>query len=254
MKTTNKQTKHFNTALTITFCLIVISIFAFTNSYAQVGIGVDTPTAILHLQAGTATANTAPLKFTAGPLLTTPEPGAIEYKGHTFYATSYLVRRSIVLAQDVDLAPVTVANTTAETVVHTEEMMANYLTAGKVIIARLNGSFLTSGNGQIFTVRLRVAGTLVCTVTSTGQSTGLTPRAFEIDLTSTVRSIGSSGTIVTFGKVTQDNVAPNSGIGTASINTTGSNTMTISVQWTEASASNSLTIEQGYTECVDSNN
>ena len=45
----------------------------------KVGIGTITPTAKLHLPAGTATANTAPLKFTAGVLNTTAEAGAVEF-------------------------------------------------------------------------------------------------------------------------------------------------------------------------------
>ena len=46
----------------------------------SVGLGGTTsPTAKLHLPAGTASANTAPLKLTTGTLLTTPEAGAIEY-------------------------------------------------------------------------------------------------------------------------------------------------------------------------------
>jgi hypothetical protein len=50
-----------------------------------VGIGVTAPTAVLHLKAGTASAETAPLKFTTGVLLTTPEPGTLEYLATTFY-------------------------------------------------------------------------------------------------------------------------------------------------------------------------
>ena len=45
----------------------------------NVGIGTTTPTARLHLAAGTATANTAPCKFNAGTLLTTPEIGTLEF-------------------------------------------------------------------------------------------------------------------------------------------------------------------------------
>ncbi|MBT9169344.1 MAG: hypothetical protein DDT19_02703 [Syntrophomonadaceae bacterium] len=52
----------------------------------NVGIGL-TPTATLHLRAGTAAANTAPLKFTSGPLNTTPEPGAIEFLTDAFHGT-----------------------------------------------------------------------------------------------------------------------------------------------------------------------
>lgn len=47
----------------------------------KVGIGTTSPTAVLHLKAGTATASTAPLKMTAGTVNTTPEAGAIEFDG-----------------------------------------------------------------------------------------------------------------------------------------------------------------------------
>ena len=51
----------------------------------KVGIGTAAPTAVLHLKAGTATANTAPLKLTPGTLNTTPEEGAIEFDGIYLY-------------------------------------------------------------------------------------------------------------------------------------------------------------------------
>lgn len=57
-------------------------------SLSQVGIGTTTPTANLHIAAGTATANSAPLKLTSGTNLTTPENGAIEYDGTNYFATS----------------------------------------------------------------------------------------------------------------------------------------------------------------------
>jgi hypothetical protein len=53
----------------------------------NIGLRVAVPTAKLHIAAGSATAGTAPLKFTSGTLLTTPEPGAIEYDGTHFYGT-----------------------------------------------------------------------------------------------------------------------------------------------------------------------
>jgi hypothetical protein len=53
----------------------------------RVGIGLQVPTARLHLPAGTTSASSAPLKFTSGTNLTTPEDGAIEYNGTHFYAT-----------------------------------------------------------------------------------------------------------------------------------------------------------------------
>src|SRR3990167_7260341 len=61
--------------------------FLTISTTGSVGIGAATPTAVLHLKAGTATANTAPLKFTSGTLLTTPEAGAMEFLTDKFYGT-----------------------------------------------------------------------------------------------------------------------------------------------------------------------
>lgn len=55
----------------------------------NLGIGTSLPTAVLHLKAGTATANTAPQKFTSGTELTTPEAGVLETSGTQLkYSTS----------------------------------------------------------------------------------------------------------------------------------------------------------------------
>lgn len=64
-------------------------------STGNVGIGTASPTAVLHLKAGTATANTSPLKLTAGTNLTTPENGAIEFDGTNIYITIGGVRKTI---------------------------------------------------------------------------------------------------------------------------------------------------------------
>ena len=53
----------------------------------NVGVATDVPTARLHLPAGTAAANTGPLKFTAGTLLATPEAGSLEFNDGRFYVT-----------------------------------------------------------------------------------------------------------------------------------------------------------------------
>jgi hypothetical protein len=72
------------------------SIDFYTNNFLQrmtilnngnVGIGQSTPTAVLHLKAGTATASTAPLKFTSGTLLSSAEAGAVEFLTDKFYGT-----------------------------------------------------------------------------------------------------------------------------------------------------------------------
>jgi hypothetical protein len=57
------------------------------DNAGRVGIGTPTPAALLHLAAGTATVNTAPLKFTSGTNLLSPEDGAVEYDGTNYYGT-----------------------------------------------------------------------------------------------------------------------------------------------------------------------
>jgi hypothetical protein len=65
---------------------VTVPNFVFDGSSTGVG-GVTSPTSKLHLPAGTATGNTAPLKFTSGTALTTPEDGAMEYHGSHLYFT-----------------------------------------------------------------------------------------------------------------------------------------------------------------------
>lgn len=59
----------------------------------NIAFGTQTPTAVLHLKAGTATASTAPLKLTSGTNLTTAEAGAVEYDGTNFFATNSTATR-----------------------------------------------------------------------------------------------------------------------------------------------------------------
>ena len=63
----------------------------------NVGIGVTSPSAKLHLAAGTATASTAPLKLTSGTNLSTPENDAFEFDGTNLYFTVGGVRKTVTL-------------------------------------------------------------------------------------------------------------------------------------------------------------
>lgn len=57
-----------------------------------VGAASVAPTALLHLAAGTASANTAPEKFTSGPLLATIETGTGEYNNARYFSSNALNR------------------------------------------------------------------------------------------------------------------------------------------------------------------
>lgn len=64
-------------------------------SLPRVGIGVDNPTARLHLRAGSNLQQSAPIKIDAGTKMTTPEDGAIEYDGTNLYFTVGTTRHII---------------------------------------------------------------------------------------------------------------------------------------------------------------
>ena len=60
----------------------------------SVGIGTQTPTALLNLAAGSV--SNAPLKFTSGTLLSAPQSGTMEYDGNQYYLTDGAnIRRTI---------------------------------------------------------------------------------------------------------------------------------------------------------------
>lgn len=73
-----------------------------TGGLVSIGTGAIA-TALLHLAAGTATANTAPLKFTTGTSLTTAEAGAMEFTTDDlfFTITTGAARKRLLMADPV---------------------------------------------------------------------------------------------------------------------------------------------------------
>lgn len=59
-----------------------------------VGVGVSTPSAWLHLAAGSALPSTAPLKFISGDLMATPEAGAVEFSNDAWFGTTTTGRKT----------------------------------------------------------------------------------------------------------------------------------------------------------------
>ena len=76
-----------STALTIYGDNVITSYHNTLNdATGRVGIGIA-PTANITIKAGTASAGTAPLKFTSGVVNTTPEAGALEWNGTDLFIT-----------------------------------------------------------------------------------------------------------------------------------------------------------------------
>jgi len=72
-----------------------LTTWMYADGNGRVGIGTTTPTAVLNLKAGTATANTAPLKFTSGTNLTTAEAGAMEFNGTNLFFSPSTTRHTV---------------------------------------------------------------------------------------------------------------------------------------------------------------
>lgn len=215
-----------------------------------------TVTGLLTPPAGTTAAGTAPLKLISGPLMTVVEAGAIEYAGHTFYATTYLVRRSIALAQSILIARVAVpASSTTKTLVYSIPMAANYLTAGKKINMRLNGTITQRNNAAaFFTFTLENAGGVLLTWT-TPASTAMAALPFELDVRSVCRSIGASGSMISYGKFLTNAAANSSVMGAVvTVDTTADNTLYIYVTANESNAGTGpVNVEMAETLCLDAN-
>lgn len=241
--------------------LLAISLLALLQCIAQpssnswsslhsgfLSLGTNLPSgadALLIISPGTD--SIAPLKFSSGPLLTNITPGTMEYLDHTFYLTTYLVRRSVQLNQDIVVNPTTVTNTVAETTIYTIEMAPNYPTVGKVIVPKLYGIYWSS-NPQTFTLRLKKgASTLLSTTSTVSPSTA---KPWEAQFVATVLTIGNSGTLQASARLIQDQTLNMDALTAAtSIDTTVTNTFTVTCQWSSTGA-NSLQLNQGFTECI----
>ncbi len=168
--------------------------------------------------------------------------------GDVFYAVNVngVIRRMLLnRSYDIVTSSVTVANTTTETTVYTANIDPNELVVGKVIEVKLQGIYSTANSADTFNVNVYLDGSLVATITSDPKQ--VTGAEFDIQFLSTIRSVGASGTARTFLYAhvadVDKSVASNA---LAPIDTTITNTITVSIQWSSATAGDTLTLQQGY--------
>ena len=106
------------------------------NSYFQgkLGIGQTSPSAFLHLKAGTAAAGTAPIKLASGTNLTTPEDGALEYDGSNFSATTgstrYTLAKTLTITQALNFSDVGNWGTESRTITLTGAALGDVVVLG----------------------------------------------------------------------------------------------------------------------------
>lgn len=184
----------------------------------------------------------APIVLESNSLLGTPVAGAIEYSGNKFYITDVGTQMVVDRTIGVKTSSTTVTNTTTETTVYSYALPANSLVAGNVLEFDGSGEITTASAADIATVRVKFGGVTLATLTSPGKI--LSADCFHIEGVATVRTIGATGSMAWhIDMELEDNTSADCDVST--IDTTGANTIEVTVQWNNAKAGNVFEMEQG---------
>lgn len=222
-----------------------------------VNIGTTSGTARLMLPAGTASASTAPLKFTSGTSLTTPEAGALEYDGGKLWSTNgSTTRESLVGAIFTQTASKTITNTVTETSIigtgvgYGLTLPANFFIAGKTIRLRIGGIYTTPALATpSVTIKVKYGSTVLASVTTSSLLSGATNLEFDGEVDITCRTTGASGSVMLHGDIEYATgvagtiaVDPLNNAGaTTTIDTTASNLLDVTLTWDSATSTRSAT-------------
>lgn len=129
---------------------------------------------------------------------------------------------------------------------------ANFLQAGSAMRFTAFGTFSNTATPTLLLGIYYggVAGTALAATGATTTTTGATNWPWRIELTTTVRTVGSSGTAISQGFVDLGTSLtavsripiPATALATVSIDTTAAKALTVGAQWGTSNASNTLTL------------
>jgi hypothetical protein len=188
---------------------------------------------------------TKKINITSTSLYSTPRTGAIEFYDNKFYTTNVAKQKVIDRTGDVLLTPVTVSNTTDETLLYTAEIGSNALVAGNVLKLRVSGKFSSASASDEVTIRIYFGGVLTDSIVSPGAQ--YTDDCWYMDGFGTLRNTGVSG-VFPFFNILSIAEKTERACDSQTIDTTGSNDVTITSQWNNAKEGNIISIEQGLME------
>lgn len=214
------------------------------------GIGTTSPSQIFQVGNGFQVYTSGKVKLPSTSMALATEEGLIWKNQHTFYGNHYQVTRSFNMAHGIQVSDTTVGNTTTETTVYTAAQAANYPTAGKTIRIKLLG-YLSKTAAATLTIRLKVGSTTLLTSTVASTGSPLTNVPLHGDWYFTYRTVGASGTCISSASVDVNNTSIDaSATATTTVDTTASNNITVTFQWSAADVGNTTTVTQGYTETL----
>ncbi len=185
----------------IFFSLMGTQKMAISSTGISIGSGAVTPSSYLTLGAGTATAGTAPLKYTSGTLTTTAVAGQYEYNGNHFATNSALLRMPLGGTIFDFFTDTSVGG--AEADIYTTTTLANTFNGnGDKILASYSGNFVTGGT-ELTQLKVYFAGTAIWDSTGVAPTTGTTSWSVDVKLirvsstvvryTVTLNTTGASG-------------------------------------------------------------
>lgn len=164
-----------------------------SDTDGKLGIGQATPTAVLHLKAGTATADTAPLKFASGTLNTVAVAGQHEYDGNHRVTNVALLRVPLGGTLFDHYTDSTVGG--AEADIYTNTLLANTFNAnGDKVVASYSGNFVTGGT-ELTQLKVKFDATGATTI---WDSTGLAPATGTTSWRVFVELIRVSSTVIRY--------------------------------------------------------
>lgn len=183
------------------------------GSSSRVGINNSSPTALLHLAAGTATAGTAPIKLNTGTALTTPEDGAIEYHGSHIYFTIGSTRYQL------DQQSVPLSSITAATGSNTINNANNAQTWQWNSLSGSSAMSLSSNS----TAKINTSALFSADVSGALATSGITTYATKFSNTHTGTTVTNiAGRLESSGSTHQNIAGSFAATGTSSTNTAGS--------------------------------
>jgi len=205
------------------------------------------------LPAGAIGVGRAPLKFTDGTALTTPETGALEFHDNRLYMTNKSVRKALDRTSDVKLTTTTVdgdagAQGTTETEVYSASVPAGSWVAGNFLKMFMAGDLTNKvgAAGHTITMRVYVGLDEVATILSTAAK--FTNACWHIKGFATVRSVGGSGSMAWHVDMTIEGDNSTDSCAVETIDTTGALDITVTAQWGTADAANIFTCTMGLME------
>jgi len=213
----------------------------------KVGIGVDAPSASLHIKAGGTPAGSAPLKFTSGALLATPEAGVIEFYDGRFYLTGTAKQRAIDRTCGVLVSTVTIANTDVQTTIYSETLSMNAPKVGRIYKIHCDGIASNVANSDDLSFYVYIGNNLLATYAPTLNT--YANSVWCIDFSFIIRAVGTSptGQYASHGEI---KLSTFSGVYSTlgAMDTTVANDIYVQAKWSAAKTGNTISIYQGYLE------